>query len=169
MSTTLEPNTMTQIPRNESFDFVLGKWAIEQSIYDPRTKSWGHYPATTEFVLDLDRTIIMERWEGTVLLPMEGMTLPERRKAISIRSFDAQQAEWNIYWIDSRSRKFIPTSTGNFHAPGQGHFYADLGNGVKSRITWSVTGESSIKWRWCVNHTDGQNGWETLWVMQLSR
>jgi hypothetical protein len=93
------------------------------------------------------------------------MTVPEPRKAPSVRAYDPVGGKWHIHWIDTHGRKFIPVFSGVF-AGGRGEFFADLGGGVRSRITFRDITPDSVIWESAIEEA---GGWRPIWVMDMRR
>lgn len=162
----------TKLPPPEQsareFDFLIGTWNIVQHVLQ-NDGNWLEFTACSVFNIDLDGYAVIEHWEGVTLLPWEGMTEPESRKALSIRAFEPQTKLWNIYWIDSRNRQFIPTSTGSFKDGCGGEFFSFLDPNnpqVRGRITFSNIKADSVDWDFAVSKGDD---WKKIWTMKLIR
>jgi hypothetical protein len=160
---TLSPPELTA----HQFDFWIGSWNILQRILQS-DGTWREFNARTVVTPDLDGYILVEHWEGTTLLPWEGMTEPQSRKALSIRSFDPISEVWNIYWIDTSNRHFIPPSTGKFQ-DGRGEFFSVLDPNdpnARGRITFSNITTNSVTWDFAVFKA---GDWKTIWIMEMTR
>jgi hypothetical protein len=154
-------------PAAHEFDFWIGTWSILQQVLQP-DGTWREFDARTVVTSDLDGYVLVEHWEGVMLLPWEGMTEPEPRKAISIRSFDPAAGVWNIYWLDTRNRHFIPPSSGRFQN-GKGEFFSVLdpnNPNVRGRITFSNISTTAVTWDFAVFDS---NDWKTIWIMEMTR
>jgi hypothetical protein len=154
-------------PAAHEFDFWIGTWSILQRILQP-DGAWREFDARTTVTPDLDGYVLVEHWEGVVLLPWEGMTEPEPRKAISIRLFDPVAGVWDIYWLDTRNRHFIPPSTGKFQ-DGKSEFFSTLdpnNPNAHGRITFSNITTTAVTWDFAVLDSAG---WSTIWIMEMKR
>ena len=151
----------------QEFDFWIGSWSILQRVLQS-DGTWHEFDARTVVTPDLDGYVLIEHWEGVTLLPWEGMTEPEPRKAISIRSFDPIAGVWNIYWLDTRNRHFIPPSTGKFQ-DGKGEFFSALDPSnpdARGRITFSNISQTAVTWDFAISNS---GDWKTVWVMDMVR
>ena len=151
------------------FDFWVGDWDIRQSILR-EDATFVTLPAKTSVSLVLDGCALVEYWEGHVQFFWEGMQEPEPMKAISVRAYDPRRSEWNIYWMDTRSRRFDTPYVGNF-AGDRGDFYREWetpeGRSV-GRIRFSHVLPDSVNWSLAVS-SDGRQNWTTIWSMEMRR
>ncbi len=168
MTTPYQPITLLPPERAaHEFDFWIGTWNILQRVLQP-DGNWREFDARTGVTTDLDGYILVEHWEGITLLPWENMTEPEPRKAISIRSFDPVAEVWNIYWLDTRNRHFIPPSTGKFQ-DGRGEFFSapdPQDPNARGRIRFFNITETSVTWDFSIFES---GNWKTLWIMEMTR
>jgi hypothetical protein len=142
------------------FDFWIGSWNINQRVLQAN-QQWSDFKAQTIVRTILDGHALMENWEGEVKLPWDNMSEPEYRKAISIRAYDPKAQIWNIYWLDTHNRYFLPVSTGNFK-DGKGEFFSSLGSPgheLKGRITFSNITTNSVDWDFAILMG---NDWKTM-------
>ena len=149
------------------FDFWIGSWNINQRVLQAN-QQWRDFKAQTIVRTILDGHALMENWEGEVQLPWDNMSGPEYRKAISIRAYDHKKQVWNIYWLDTHNRHFLPVSTGNFK-DGKGEFFSLLGSPgheLKGRITFSNITAGSLDWDFAILMG---NDWKTMWEMKMTR
>ena len=150
-----------------AFDFWIGDWSIRQKILR-QDGTWLELNAKTSVSSILDGCALLEHWEGDVQFFWEGMQTVERIKGLSVRSYDPEVGNWNIYWMDSRNPQFGAPYSGNFVA-GRGEFFRewDTPNGKRvGRITFSDITAASVHWELAISSDEGQN-WSTLWTMDM--
>lgn len=91
---------------------------------------------------------------------------------IAIRAYDANTAQWAIWWIDSREPHgaMDPPVVGRFERD-VGTFYSDGsldGKPIRVRYVWSEITATSARWEQAYS-ADAGTTWETNWIMQFSR
>lgn len=168
-STSAQTPPICEEEQGRAFDFWVGDWDIRQRI----RREDGTYlalPARTSVSRALDGCALVEHWQGEVQFFWEGMQEPEPMKAISVRAYDPRTREWNIYWMDTRSRRFDTPYVGNF-AGDRGDFYREWetpeGRRI-GRIRFSVVSRDSVSWSLAVS-TDERQNWTTMWSMEMRR
>jgi hypothetical protein len=90
---------------------------------------------------------------------------------VALRSYDAAQDSWSIWWLDGRfpGRVDVPV-VGRFEA-GIGTFYAEdsfEGRPIRIRFIWQKLGPDRLQWEQAFTD-DGGASWETNWVMTFTR
>lgn len=157
-------------PRHRQFDFWIGSWVIEQTIFDGGGTD-ETFAAETEVRRALDGCAIVEEWRGRVRFPWEGMAAPDSLYGLSVRSFDETVGRWSIHWMDSRRPQFSGPFIGEFRE-GTGIFTRrrDLPDGshLLTRIVFDEIEQNSVRWRLSVSNDDGRN-WRVLWEMRMQR
>ncbi len=146
------------------FDFWAGHWIIAQHIIADRGGPRA-FPARN-VVTRLDGCALVERWQGTVLLPWAGMAAPEEIRGASLRVLDPSSGQWRIYWID--------TLSGDFGAPFEGAFEGEKGEFIAAatdvmperRIRFIHAG-AAAGWELAVRQPDGS--WLPIWTMDFER
>jgi hypothetical protein len=102
---------------------------------------------------------------------VDELKVPERGfTGMSLRLLDPERGEWTIYWANSRDGRLQPPVTGRFSG-GMGVFYGDdthQGRDVRVRYTWSGITADSARWEQAYS-ADGEQTWETNWVMEFTR
>ena len=101
--------------------------------------------------------VIMNRTSG----PVHGYTL---------RLFDVNSKEWNIYWAAGTSGTLDVPMVGKFK-DGVGEFYSQEvweGRHIFCRFIWSKITENSAQWEQAFS-IDGGKTWETNWVNTFER
>lgn len=169
VQTTFAQNLNCVAKEHQEFDFWLGSWNIKQKILKA-DGTWFESKAKTKVTKILDGCAIQENWEGEVQFFWEGMTNPEKIKALSVRSFDVKTKKWTIYWMDTQSPQFT-IFEGNFNN-GKGEFYRKITdeNGKQTiiRITFSEIKSNSVRWDLAVSSDDSKT-FSTLWIMEMRR
>ena len=155
---------------HQEFDFWLGNWNIKQKILKADS-SWFESKAKTKVAKILNGCAVQENWEGEVQFFWEGMTKPEKIKALSVRSFGEKTKKWMINWMDTRNPQFSGFE-GNF-ADGKSEFFRKVagengGKGTILRITFSDIKENSVRWDLAVSTDDGKK-FTTLWIMEMTK
>jgi hypothetical protein len=147
------------------FDFIIGEWLVRHRRLKSRLtgcQEWQEFEGFTS-----TRKILGGRGnlEDNVLELPDGSY-----RAVALRSFDAEQGDWSIWWLDGRSpgRLDIPV-VGRFE-DGTGQFYADDvldGRPIKVRLTWNAGDAERPRWEQAFS-ADGGQSWETNWQMEFS-
>ena len=90
----------------------------------------------------------------------------------SIRIFDPESEEWNIYWVDNWNlNKGVTHQTKGKFVDGVGTFYGeDLyeGRKVKQKFTWKKIDEDTAYWEQAYWYGE-QEIWEVNWTMTFQR
>jgi hypothetical protein len=89
---------------------------------------------------------------------------------MSVRLFDPEREEWTIYWANSRTGLLQAPVVGRF-ADGRGEFYGDDthdGTLIRARYLWTEITPTSARWEQAFS-VDGEQTWETNWIVELSR
>lgn len=149
------------------FDFLPGKWAIHHRRLKGRlvgSTEWEEFDGTSEARL-------MMGGAGNIddnIIPAPAGTY----RAVTIRSFDPEANEWQIWWLDGRFPKgpLDPPMVGSFKN-GIGTFYADdtlNGQPIKVRFLWSDISDTTCRWEQAFS-ADGGTTWEINWIMSSTR
>lgn len=147
------------------FDFFIGSWKVRNRRLRERLKgssSWDEFGGTTVARKILDglgniEEFTMERASG----PIAGMTL---------RFFNPQSGQWNIYLANSVSGFDPQPAIGEFKE-GRGEFYSQEifeGKSIFCRVIWSEITPTSCHWEQAFS-ADGGRTWETNWVSDFER
>jgi hypothetical protein len=152
------------------FDFWIGSWDIQQRILGA-DGGWLMFPGKTSVSSALGGAALIEHWHGTVQFFWEGMNSPSVMEGLSVRAFDEESGEWEIHWMDSRHPVFGKPYVGSFD-DGVGTFLRDWqteeGEKRWGRIRFSEIQPNSVRWELAISD-DQDNGWSTLWVMEMTR
>ena len=154
-------------PASHDFDFLAGQWRVHHRQLKQRLSGcddWIEFPGTTTAQLLMD---------GRANLDDNVLELPGGSyRALTLRAFDAESEQWNIWWLDGRtpSGPLDPPMRGAFK-DGAGTFYADdafNGKPIRVRFIWSKITAVSCQWEQAFSADRGLN-WETNWVMNFAR
>ena len=89
---------------------------------------------------------------------------------MTLRAFDADKAQWSIWWLDGRHPGQIDTPmVGRFDRNGVGVFYADEhfnGQPIRVRFLWTHRGLAGPRWEQAFS-IDAGASWETNWTMDF--
>lgn len=150
------------------FDFLLGAWSIHNrrrtNPFSPEHEgTWEEFPATHRGEQFLDEKVIIEHFEG--ILPSG-----EVRKGMTLRTFDPQDQQWSIRWLDNRNPADFRPLTG-FFQESIGLFYQEIespdGRPLHVRFVWDNITAGTARWQQAFSY-DGQN-WDTNWIMEFTR
>ncbi|MEW6125840.1 MAG: hypothetical protein AB1757_02150 [Acidobacteriota bacterium] len=164
-----QAHTVCESAEANAFDFWLGDWVIKQKILKA-DGSWFKSKAKTKVSRVLNGCAVIEHWEGEVQFFWEGMSRPEKIKALSVRSYDAKTKSWKINWMDTRNPQFS-VFEGKFDN-GKGEFFRKVaneeGNQTIIRITFSDIKSTSVHWDLAVSSDNGKT-FATLWIMEMAK
>jgi hypothetical protein len=148
------------------FDFLVGDWHVRHRylriVGDNR--EWVEAEGTVSHRKLMD---------GGANLEVHTIDAPAGAyAALALRSYDAKNAQWSIWWLDGRSPHgdLDPPVQGRFEN-GIGTFYGDTrvnGAPVRMRFIWSRITAKSARWEQAYS-ADGGKNWETNWIMEFER
>lgn len=147
-----------------AFDFLVGRWTVaNRRLREPlsgRTE-WDEFPGTIVCHAPL--------FDGAANL--DEITFPTLgSRGLTLRLFDPQREEWSLNWVSSRTGTLSPPVVGRFAPDGTGAFVGDDildGRRVRCRFLWSGISATTARWEQAYS-TDGA-GWETNWIMDMTR
>jgi hypothetical protein len=158
--------TLPTLTRNGDFDFIVGRWTVQHRRLLRRLAGgteWQTFGGTSvaQAILGGDGT-----FDDNVIELPAGLY-----RAATLRSYDAAQQQWSIWWLDPRNPGPLdPPMKGRFEG-GQGLFYADEtfeGRPIRVRFIWSRLDTPQPRWEQAFS-ADGGLTWETNWEMDFSR
>lgn len=147
------------------FDFLLGSWNIRHRRLqrrlagDPACDEFGGFSTVRKSfggMGNFDESVV-EITTGTYV-------------GVTIRLFNPATGLWSITWVDSRSPAFDPPMVGKFEG-GIGRFYCSdsfEGRPIRVRFLWTQIDSNSARWEQAFSE-DGEETWETNWVMDFTR
>jgi hypothetical protein len=145
------------------FDFLFGSWEITNRKLKDRlvgSSEWLEFPGTS---------VCWSLFGGAA--NVDEIAFPtENVSGLTLRLFDPRREEWSLYWANSATGVLFPPVVGGFSA-GTGLFHGDDtqdGTPVRVRYVWSRITPTSARWEQAFS-TDGEQTWETNWVMDLTR
>lgn len=158
---------MTALPDvSQDFDFEFGSWQVKHRRLKERLAEctdWEEFEGTADVrpVLGGNGNI-----EDNVLEFPSGAY-----RAIAIRSFDATNKTWAIWWLSSDVPHSLDVPVIGSFENGVGAFYADdvlNGEAIKVRFLWLKTDSSTPRWEQAFSNDSGES-WETNWTMDFQR
>ena len=144
------------------FDFIYGDWDVANQKLAQRhvgCRTWEQFDATSRCGPHMDGAANLEEMK----FASRGWV------GMALRLYDAAQALWSIWWVDSRDVRLQPPVHGRFQ-DGRGVFEGDdedEGRPVKVRFTWTADRERP-RWEQAFS-IDGGRTWETNWIMDFTR
>ena len=148
------------------FDFLIGHWQVAHRRLKARLAG------STEWVEFAGTSVTQKVLGGAGNIEDNLLHLPEGPyRAVALRSFNAEQGEWAIWWLDGRDPWRLDTPVMGHFAGGVGLFYADdalNGQAVRIRFTWTLPAPDAPRWEQAFSPDAGQT-WETNWTMDFSR
>jgi hypothetical protein len=168
----LEPRKITMSQASD-FDFFIGDWHVAHRRLAERlvnSQQWLEFDGTTR---------VHKVLGGQGNIDDNFLNLPdEPYRAITLRSFDAAQQQWSIWWLDGRTPGQLDTPVvGQFEGEGAGRtgqFFAKdqlRGQPIQVRFVWTPEPPGNAHGpRWAqAFSSDGGKSWETNWVMDFKR
>jgi hypothetical protein len=147
------------------FDFLLGSWDIRHRRLQRRLAG---DPTCDEFP---GFSTVRKSFGGMGNFDESVVKIPSGTYVgVTIRLFNTATNLWSITWVDSRSPAFDVPMVGHFEG-GIGRFYcSDNLNGrpIRVRFLWSQITPQSARWEQAFSE-DGEETWETNWVMDFTR
>jgi hypothetical protein len=145
------------------FDFLIGSWDITNRKLKRRlagSDDWAEFPATSTCQSLFGGAANIDE----IVFPTEGVS------GLTLRLFDPVTKQWSLNWANSETGRLFPPVVGSF-TDGRGEFYGDdshEGTPVRVRYIWSEITPTSARWEQGFS-MDGEQTWETNWVMELRR
>jgi hypothetical protein len=161
MSAAVQP-VIAPAQGQHDFDFLHGHWHVHNRRLRERLRGstdWESFNATQycqPLLGGLGNTDELRHGAGPV--------------GMSLRFFDLQAKQWQIYWVDPRDGLLQPPVCGAF-VDGTGVFEGvdtHQGQPVRVRFTWSGTQSGTPRWEQAFSADEGKS-WETNWVMSFTR
>jgi hypothetical protein len=166
-SSAMKPTAQTNADRDgqHDFDFELGSWKIHlKRRLHPLTGSntWVEFDGTS---------VTRKLWSGrSQIEEFETDGAGGHIEGLTLRTYNPQTHQWNLYWANSKDGLVVPAQVGEFKN-GQGEFYAqDTLNGklIYVRFIWSKT-DSNVPHFEQSFSDDGGKTWEVNWITDQTR
>jgi len=145
------------------FDFLRGAWTTRQRRLAQRgvgSAAWQEAPANQHCAAAL--------LDGAALI--EESRFPDGKPAgLFLYTFNAQQHQWSIFWVNPRTGRPDPGTVGGFEGT-RGEFYGDdedNGRAVKVRVTWTASDRDHARWEQAFSFD--KRTWETNWITDFTR
>jgi len=144
------------------FDFLVGTWTVANRRLKQRLlgcTDWEEFTSTSE---------CRSLFGGAANI--DEFTFPDGTQGLTLRLLDQQSKQWSLYWAASTAGTLLPPVIGGF-SDGRGEFFGDDehdGTPVRVRYIWSEITPTSARWEQAFS-TDGEQTWETNWIMELTR
>ncbi len=158
-----EPDAAT-IPTD--FDFFIGRWQVTHRRLNERlagSKEWTTFPGTC---------VAQKILGGLGNMDDNVLELPSGTyRAVTLRSYDAKQRTWSIWWLDGRNPHQLDVPVTGSFKDGVGTFYAEdtlRGQPIRVRFMWLAANPEAPRWEQAFS-ADGGKSWETNWIMVFAR
>ena len=151
---------MTDDDGRHDFDFLHGTWTGHNRYLTKRlvgATEWREFPTT------------LKCWPllGGLMM-VDELTIPNRPGGVTVRSFNTETRQWNVYWITTGN--IDPPVVGSFR-DGVGEFYSDdtwEGTPIRVRYAWDSRDPKTPKWHQAFS-VDGEKTWEINWFAEFTR
>lgn len=144
------------------FDFLIGSWRVANRRLRERLvgcTDWEEFDATSQAWPLLAGGANIDEFR-----------FPDGSSALTLRLHEPATGQWSLYWATSGYGVLLPPVRGSF-VNGVGTFFGDdehAGTPVRVRYIWSGITPTAARWEQAFS-VDGEQSWETNWVMQLQR
>jgi len=148
------------------FDFEVGTWKIH-------LKRLQHPLAGSTTWVEFDGTVAAKKiWDGRANLDEFEADSPSGHiEGITLRLYNPQARQWNLYWASSKDGTFAgPPQVGEFKN-GVGEFYCQdtfHGRMILIRYAWSGITPNSAHFEQSFSD-DGGKTWEVNWITDQTR
>ena len=147
------------------FDFEFGSWQVHiRRLLKPLTGS-------TTWV-DLEGTSIVRKiWDGRANLgELDVKNATTHLEGLSLRLYNPQSRQWNIYWANGNDGSLGTAMIGQF-TNGRGEFFNQelfQGKAVYVRFIFSDVAPASFRLEQAFS-ADGGKTWEPNWIARFTR
>ena len=150
---------------NTDFDFLVGSWDVKHQRLKELFAGSNEWLTSTESQaaarIYLDGAVSVEE----ITFPKAGVS------GMSLRLFSQATGEWSVYWVSSGDGKIGPPVQGVWK-DGACRLIGDEvhtdGRPVRMAYEWSDVKPDSAHWQQAYS-VDGEQTWETNWMMDFSR
>jgi len=151
---------------SSDFDFVIGSWTVAHRRLKERLANcdeWIEFRGTSE-----TRQLL----GGFGNVEDNFLELPDGPyRAVALRSFNALQNEWAIWWLDGRNPWSLDAPVIGKFMDGVGLFYSDgvlNDKPIRIRFTWTKVTTDTLRWEQAFSADAGAT-WEPNWTMHFAR
>jgi hypothetical protein len=148
------------------FDFEAGTWKIHlKRLLHPLTGSttWTEFDGTT---------VTRQIWNGRAEIEQfETTSSSSHIEGLTLRIYNPQSHQWNIYWATSNNGIIGIHTVGEFNNKGRGEFYDQEpinGRTILVRFIWSDITPNSAHFEQSFSD-DGGKTWEVNWITDQTR
>lgn len=155
--------TLPKTDVSHDFDFFFGRWHVHNHKLTKRLQNssdWIDFDATQECLPALGGLGNTDQ-----LIAQDGTPI-----GMSLRFFNRETQQWNIYWVSFSDGIMQPPVAGTF-TNGVGIFEGQdvyAGTPITVRFVWSGTNTNTPKWEQYFSTDNGQT-WEKNWIMTFTR
>ena len=149
------------------FDFEIGTWKIHLKRLDGRLVGSTHW-------VEFDGTTVTRKvWDGRANLEEFEVDSPSGHiEGLTLRLYDPQTRQWNLYWGTNKSGSLGAPTIGEFKN-GRGEFFdtepsGPNGRSILVRFVWSDITPSSAHFEQSFSD-DGGKTWEVNWITDQTR
>src|SRR6185437_14744443 len=147
------------------FDFELGTWEIhlQRRVHQlAGSNEWVRFDGTS---------VTRKVWNGrSQIEQFETDGAGGRIEGLTLRTYNPQTHQWNLYWANSKDGLVVPVQVGQFRN-GRGEFYGyDTLNGrpILIRFLWTHTQTDTPHFEQSFSEDGGQT-WEVNWITDQHR
>ncbi|HET9390776.1 MAG TPA: hypothetical protein VFO44_14100 [Steroidobacteraceae bacterium] len=147
------------------FDFELGTWEIHLQRRAQQlagSNQWVRFDGTS---------VTQKVWNGrSQIEQFETDGAGGRIEGLTLRTYNPQTHQWNLYWANSKDGLVVPVQVGQFRN-GRGEFYGyDTLNGrpILIRFLWTHTQTDTPHFEQSFSEDGGQT-WEVNWITDQHR
>jgi len=160
-----EPTREGEGTVESDFAFLVGNWTVEHRRLVGRlvgSAEWTEFETHFENRSLLNGRANMDKLWGNIG--------DEYFEGISVRTLEAENGEWTIYWMDTTAPVLTEQVRGHFNGDF-GEFFGvdDIGErSVQLRFIWRRITKNHAQWEQAYRDPES-NYWETNWVMDFHR
>jgi hypothetical protein len=140
--------------------------------YEPPTSSEAIKAVLAGIRRSIGTSVTRKVWDGKADLEEFETDSPAggHIEGLTLRLYNPQTHEWNLYWANSKVGTMDPPQAGKFK-DGRGEFYAhDTWNGkrVLVRFLWTKTTTNSPHFEQSFSEDEGKT-WDVNWITDQTR
>jgi len=147
------------------FDCLLGSWTID-NLWLGAGGDWHRFRSTAIVTRHLDGLVLVDEYD------MPSFPTRGHVKALNIRAFDEETAQWQLVWLASYCPPDFRPVVGAWTSPDEGEFLQTLvladGASVAVRFRYTRLAADHVHWEQAMSHDHGET-WATDWTMDFHR